>query len=61
MTALDFPDSPSNDQIYTPNANTAWQYDGEKWNFLGSSDSIGPTGPTGPAADSIDPFMLMGA
>jgi hypothetical protein len=58
---LNFPDSPSLNQIYTSGSNT-WEWDGTVWNAISSSivgidgtngitgatGPIGPTGPTGP-------------
>lgn len=45
---LNFPDSPSLNEIYTSGSNS-WRWDGTVWNAL-SSSSVGPAGPTG--ADS---------
>jgi len=50
---LNFPNSPSLDQIYTVGSNS-WQWDGTVWNAISSSqigiDGIdGITGATGPA------------
>ena len=50
---LDFPNSPSLNQIYTSGSNS-WQWDGTVWNAISSSqigiDGIdGITGATGPA------------
>lgn len=42
---LNFPDSPSLNEIYTSGSNS-WQWDGTVWNAL-SSSSVGPAGPTG--------------
>jgi hypothetical protein len=44
---LNFPNSPSLDQIYTVGSNS-WQWDGTVWNAF-SSSSVGPAGPTGAA------------
>ena len=58
---LNFPDSPSLNQIYTSGSNT-WEWDGTVWNAISSSivgidgtngitgatGPMGPTGPTGP-------------
>jgi len=55
---LNFPNSPSLDQIYTVGSNS-WQWDGTVWNAISSSQigidgangitgATGPTGPTGP-------------
>jgi hypothetical protein len=46
---LNFPDSPTLNQIYTSGSNS-WQWDGTVWNAISSSlivSSYGPTGPTG--------------
>ena len=53
---LNFPDSPSLNEIYTSGSNS-WQWDGTVWNALSSSlvgangavGSTGATGATGPA------------
>lgn len=49
---LNFPDTPSVNQIYTSGSNS-WQWDGTVWNALSSAivvSSYGPTGPTGESA-----------
>jgi hypothetical protein len=49
---LNFPDSPSLNQVYTSGSNS-WQWDGTVWNALSSAtivSSYGPTGPTGAAS-----------
>lgn len=46
---LNFPDTPSLNQIYTSGSNS-WQWDGTVWNAISSSlvvSTYGPTGPTG--------------
>jgi hypothetical protein len=46
---LNFPDSPSLNQVYTSGSNS-WQWDGTVWNALSSAlivSSYGPTGATG--------------
>jgi hypothetical protein len=46
---LNFPDTPSLNQIYTSGSNS-WQWDGTVWNALSSSlvvSTYGPTGGTG--------------
>jgi hypothetical protein len=50
---LNFPDSPTLNQIYTSGSNS-WQWDGTVWNALSSSivginGTNGVTGATGPA------------
>ena len=50
---LNFPDSPSLNEIYTSGSNS-WQWDGTVWNALSSSlvganGAVGSTGATGPA------------
>jgi hypothetical protein len=42
---LNFPDSPTLNEIYTSGSNS-WQWDGTVWNAL-SSSSVGPAGPMG--------------
>ena len=51
MAALDFPNSPSTGDTYAAPDGMTWEYDGSKWDVLGSENAIGPTGPTG--ADSL--------
>jgi hypothetical protein len=49
---LNFPDSPTLNQVYTSGSNS-WQWDGTAWNAISSSlvvSSYGPTGPTGATA-----------
>jgi len=48
---LNFPDSPSLNQIYTSGSNS-WQWDGTVWNAISSSQigidgAVGATGATG--------------
>ena len=48
---LNFPDSPSLNQVYTSGSNS-WQWDGTVWNALSSAQvgingSVGATGATG--------------
>ena len=50
---LNFPDSPTLNEIYTSGSNS-WQWDGTVWNALSSSlvganGAVGSTGATGPA------------
>jgi hypothetical protein len=50
---LNFPDSPSVNEIYTSGSNS-WQWDGTVWNAISSSQvgingATGATGATGPA------------
>lgn len=42
---LNFPDSPSLNQVYTSGSNS-WQWDGAAWNAI-SSSTVGPAGPMG--------------
>lgn len=47
--ALNFPDTPSVNQVYTSGSNS-WQWNGTVWNAISSTtviQSYGPTGPTG--------------
>lgn len=46
--AIDFPNSPLTDDIFTVGDQT-WKYDGTKWNLVPVFGVQGPTGPTGPA------------
>ena len=50
---LNFPDSPTLNEIYTSGSNS-WRWDGTVWNAL-SSSSVGPAGSqgiTGPTGDT---------
>ena len=44
---LDFPSSPTLNQVYTNGQNT-WSWDGTAWNATSSALIVGITGPTGP-------------
>jgi hypothetical protein len=50
MTAINFPDTPQVDDLFTAN-NTTWKWDGFTWNIQRQL-LTGPTGPTGPAGDT---------
>ena len=54
--ALDWPDSPTVGQIYSPGppSNNSWIYDGEKWEANNTMPVPGPPGPTGPAGPRGD-------
>lgn len=47
MTAIDFPNSPSVNDVFTV-GDRSWKWDGTVWNMV-QSTAVGPTGPTGPA------------
>ena len=54
MSAIDFPNDPAVNQLYTNGINT-YEWDGTAWRLVRTS-AVGPTGPTGPAgADSTVP------
>ena len=57
---LNFPDSPTLNEIYTSGSNS-WRWDGTVWNAL-SSSSVGPagsTGATGPAGSgATEAFVI---
>ena len=46
MAALDFPDSPSLNDVFTSN-NRTWTWNGTVWSSSGAIGDTGPTGPTG--------------
>jgi hypothetical protein len=50
MTAINFPDSPTVDDLFTVNDRT-WKWTGSAWNTV-EELVIGPTGPTGPTGAS---------
>lgn len=47
---IDFPDSPTLNQVFTAGAKT-WQWDGTKWAGIATT---GPQGPAGPKGDTGD-------
>ena len=47
MPAIDFPDSPTLNQLFTV-GNQTWQWDGSVWRINEAQGATGPTGPTGP-------------
>lgn len=49
--AINFPSSPSLNDIYSYGGNT-WQWDGESWVSLGQLPDLGPQGPQGPSGPS---------
>ena len=50
MAAIDFPNSPELNDIFTSGLQT-WQWDGTSWNLV-ISEVVGPTGATGPQGDA---------
>jgi hypothetical protein len=47
MAAIDFPNSPSLNDLFTAGSRT-WKWDGISWTMLsGPTGPAGPTGPTG--------------
>jgi hypothetical protein len=52
MAALDFPDSPTLNEVFT-SGSTSWKWNGTVWNVVRSTaGASGPTGPTGPSGAS---------
>lgn len=47
MPVLDFPNSPSLNQLFTNNGQT-WYWNGSVWRIYNAQGLPGPTGPTGP-------------
>lgn len=47
MTAIDFPDSPTLNQLFTV-GDVTWYWDGSVWRISNSQGATGPTGPVGP-------------
>ena len=48
MPAIDFPNSPTLNQVFTSGLQT-WKWNGTVWLLQGTVGATGPTGPTGPA------------
>lgn len=60
MAAIDFPNSPSLNQVFTV-GNNSWKWNGTVWNVVRiSTGSTGPTGPTG-ATGPTGPTGVTGA
>jgi hypothetical protein len=51
MAAIDFPNSPDIDDIFTVGTRS-WKWNGVAWQTLTTQIQIGPTGPTGPTGDT---------
>jgi len=55
MSAIDFPDNPTTNQIFT-SGNRSWRWTGSIWNRYSTGGApegpTGPIGPTGPQGDS---------
>ncbi len=47
MTAIDFPNSPTLNQVFTVGTNS-WTWNGSRWNVV-RTGIVGPTGPQGPS------------
>jgi Collagen triple helix repeat (20 copies) len=59
MTAIDFPNSPSLNQVFTVGS-TSWIWNGSRWNVVRiATGATGPTGPSGPSGPS-GPIGLTG-
>ena len=53
MAAIDFPNSPSVNDVFT-SSNRTWTWNGSVWSSSGTVGDIGPTGSTGEAYANID-------
>lgn len=55
--ALNFPDSPVLNQVFTDpnNSNAAWVWDGQKWNPLSVAQQVSPVGVIAPFAGTVAP------
>jgi hypothetical protein len=54
MSAIDFPDNPTTNQIFT-SGNRSWRWTGSIWNRYSTGGAPeGPTGPTGPTGATGD-------
>lgn len=51
MAALDFPNSPTLNQVFS-SGNRTWTWDGTAWVSSGTVGDIGPVGPTGPTGST---------
>jgi hypothetical protein len=65
MAAIDFPNSPTLNQVYTV-GNRVWKWNGTTWDALrstvpystGATGATGPTGPTGVTVYDSDQGVL---
>jgi len=67
MTAIDFPNSPSVNDLFTVGTRT-WRWTGTIWESVATPGPTGPTGPSGPSGPAgadgeanFSSFLLMGA
>jgi hypothetical protein len=58
MTAINFPDSPTVNDLFTVNDRT-WKWSGSVWNTV-EALTLGPTGPTGPTGATGDASTVTG-
>jgi hypothetical protein len=61
MAAIDFPNSPSLNDVFTV-GNNSWKWNGTTWNVVRiATGATGPTGPTGPTSTVAGPTGPTGA
>jgi hypothetical protein len=55
MAALDFPNSPTTNQVFVSGDGRSWTWTGSTWNAVLVVSPTGPTGPTGAASTVTGP------
>lgn len=58
MTAIDFPNSPALNDLFTVGLRT-WRWNGTFWESVGTTGPTGPTGPSGPSGPEGQSFANM--
>lgn len=52
MAAIDFPNNPTNGQLFETTSGILYQYDGDKWNYLKTMAELFP-----PLAENADKWL----
>jgi hypothetical protein len=58
MPAIDFPNSPELNDLFTVGLRT-WKWNGTFWESVGTTGPTGPTGPSGPSGPEGQSFANM--